>query len=65
MNVAAWTNIRDQRDPVACAGDLKPWWPGVTDRHVDNGDKAHYVAHYLSKQEAGAAVLTALPGLAP
>ncbi len=64
-NVAAWTNIRDQRDPVACAGDLKPWWSGVTDQYVNNGNKAHNVARYLSKQEAGAAVLAALPGLVP
>ncbi|MFD8542638.1 hypothetical protein [Streptomyces sp. NPDC059649] len=64
-NVAAWTNIRDKRDPVACAGDLRPLWPGVTDRHVDNEDKAHQVVRYLSKREAGKAVLDALPGLAP
>jgi hypothetical protein len=62
-SVAAWVNIRDIRDPVACAGDLSVWWSGVEDRHVDNEGDAHNVARYLGKQETGAAILTAAPHL--
>lgn len=64
-NVRTWANIRDPRDPVACAGDLGRWWPGVDDRPpVDNQGDAHSVERYLGKRETGAAVLAALPGLA-
>jgi hypothetical protein len=63
-NVAAWVNVRDVRDPVACAGDLGVWWSGLQDRHVDNEGDAHNVARYLSKQECGAAILAAAPQLA-
>lgn len=62
-NVATWVNVRDPRDPVACAGDLHVAWPGVTDRsRVDNEGDAHSVTRYLSKEETGRAVLAALPG---
>jgi hypothetical protein len=62
-NVGRWLNVRDRRDPVACAGDLSAWWSEVEDRHVDNGADAHNIARYLSKQDSGAAILTALPSL--
>jgi len=63
-NVAAWENIRDQRDPVTCAGDLRPWWPGITEAPpVNNGGNAHSVERYLSKRETGAALLQVLPDL--
>jgi hypothetical protein len=63
-SVAAWVNVRDVRDPVACAGDLKVWWSGVDDRCVDNEGDAHNVARYLGKQQTGAAILAAAPELA-
>jgi predicted alpha/beta hydrolase family esterase len=63
-NVAAWVNVRDPRDPVACAGPLCRWWPGVDERVVDNEGDAHNVARYLSKIETGSAILDAVPQLA-
>lgn len=62
-NIGRWVNVRDPRDPVACAGDLVRLWPGVHDRHVDNGGDAHSVARYLSKIETGSAILDAAPQL--
>jgi hypothetical protein len=62
-NVGRWVNVRDPRDPVACAGDLVRLWPGVQDRHVDNEGDAHNVARYLSKVETGSAILEAIPQL--
>jgi len=64
-SVAAWVNVRDVRDPVACAGDLNTWWPGVEDRHVDNEGDAHNVARYLSKDHTGTAIVRAAPHLVP
>jgi hypothetical protein len=64
-SVATWVNVRDIRDPVACAGDLHTWWPGVEDRHVDNEGDAHNVAHYLSKGETGSVIVRAAPHLMP
>ena len=61
--VEAWVNLRDPRDPVACGGDVDGIWPGVADRRVNNGKEAHRATAYLSKFEAGAAILSALPGL--
>jgi hypothetical protein len=59
-----WVNVRDLGDPVACAGDLATWWPGVDDRYVDNGrDDVHNVCRYLSKAETGSAIAGAYPGL--
>jgi hypothetical protein len=64
-NVGQWVNVRDPRDAVACAGDLTRFWPGISADHtVDNQSDAHSVTRYLSKREAGSAVLRALPGLA-
>lgn len=62
-NVGRWVNVRDPRDPVACAGDLVRLWPGVHDRHVDNEGDAHDVARYLSKIETGSAILDVAPHL--
>jgi hypothetical protein len=62
--VATWVNIRDRRDPVACAGPLSRWWAGVDDRPpVDNGTDAHSVTRYLAKRETGQAILAAVPEL--
>ncbi|MFL6142270.1 MAG: hypothetical protein ACJ72N_10455 [Labedaea sp.] len=61
--VLEWTAVRDPRDPVACAGDLAGWWPGVRDRQVNNGNDAHSVLRYLSKKEAGHAIAGALSEL--
>lgn len=59
-----WVNVRDPGDPVACAGDLATWWPGVDDRYVNNGrDDAHNACRYLSKAETGSAIVGAYPGL--
>jgi hypothetical protein len=62
-SVSRWVNIRDVHDPVACAGDLTTWWPGVVDRHVVNQGDAHSAKRYLSKVETGQAILGAVPGL--
>lgn len=60
-----WVNVRDLRDPVACAGPLSQWWPGVSDcPPVNNGPDAHSAAAYLSKAATGQALLSALPTLA-
>jgi hypothetical protein len=63
-NVGQWVNVRDPRDAVACAGDLTGFWPGISDHTVHNQSDAHSVSRYLSKEEAGSAVLAALPDLA-
>jgi hypothetical protein len=61
-SVTAWVNVRDVRDPVACAGDLAPLWPGAQDRHVHNGSDAHSVTRYLGKIETGSAILALAGG---
>jgi hypothetical protein len=63
-NVGGWVNLRDPRDPVACAGSLTGWWPGVRDGMVDNQRSAHSVERYLSKKQTGDAVLSVVPELA-
>ena len=64
QRVRWWVNVRDLGDPVACAGDLAAWWPGVEDRYVENGrDDAHNACRYLSKAETGSAIAGAYPGL--
>lgn len=64
-NVARWVNLRDPGDPVACAGDLGRFWPGISDDStVNNQGDAHSVTRYLGKRQAGAAVLAALPDVA-
>ncbi|MGD1225135.1 hypothetical protein AB9Q10_42715 [Streptomyces krungchingensis] len=63
-SVQAWVNVRDPHDPVACAGPLSQWWPGVEDvPPVHNGRDAHSASAYLGKRATGQAVLTALPAL--
>ena len=63
-NVAAWVNLRDPRDPVACAGSLPTCWTRIRDDLVDNQKSAHSIERYLSKRQTGDAVLTAVPELA-
>lgn len=63
-NVGAWVNLRDPRDPVACAGSLTGWWPGIRDGIVDNQRSAHSAERYLSKKQTGDAVLSVAPELA-
>lgn len=62
VNVGHWVNVRDIHDPVACAGDLHRWWPGVVDRHVNNGSDAHAAERYLAQRYVGQVVL---PVIAP
>ena len=62
--VGAWVNLRDPHDPVAAAGGLATWWPGVQDRLVDNEKAAHSAERYLSKRQTGEAVVSVLPELA-
>lgn len=57
--VHTWVNIRDLRDPVACAGGLAATWARVTDQTVDNGGDPHAVERYLGKRETGTALLAA------
>jgi len=61
--VGAWVNLRDLHDPVAAAGGLATWWPGVQDRVVDNEKAAHSAERYLSKRQTGEAVVSVLPEL--
>ncbi|WP_433685416.1 hypothetical protein [Nocardia sp. CA-119907] len=63
-STGAWVNLRDPRDPVACAGGLARWWPRVRDVEVNNQADAHSVARYLSKRAAGVAILDVAPELA-
>jgi len=59
-----WVNVRDPGDPVACAGGLAYWWPGLEDLCVYNGrDDAHSACRYLSKAETGSAITDAYPRL--
>lgn len=67
LPVPAWVNVRDLRDPVACAGPLYTWWPRIGptgDRIVDNGGDAHAVEGYLARKTTGEVLLQALPHLA-
>ncbi|WP_433041863.1 hypothetical protein [Dactylosporangium sp. CS-033363] len=65
LAVPVWSNIRDRRDPVACAGDLRSWWPQIKeDLPVDNGGNSHSVERYLSRKATGEVVLRALPFMA-
>jgi hypothetical protein len=63
-NLADWVNVRDPRDPVTCAGDLRTWWPWNDDKTVNNQSDAHSVTRYLAKREVGEAVLRWAPQLA-
>ena len=63
LAVPAWDDVRDPRDPVACAGGLGTRWPQTTDRMVDNGSDAHAAERYLSAEETGTALLAVLPDL--
>ncbi|WP_105975915.1 hypothetical protein [Streptomyces geranii] len=63
-HVGSWVNLRDPSDPVACAGNLAAFWPGVVDQRVDNGNDPHAATRYLGKRETGEAVRTAVPGWA-
>ena len=62
--VGEWVNVRDPRDPVACAGPLKTWWPWCSDAPVNNEGDAHSAFRYLSKRQMGEAVLRHAPELA-
>lgn len=59
-----WVNVRDERDPVTCAGPLKRWWAGVEEELVDNGGDAHSISRYLGKEQSGAAIWAADPAAA-
>jgi hypothetical protein len=60
-NAGRWVNLRDRRDPVALAGDLRSWWPTVEDDDtLDNGRSPHAAERYLSKRQTGTAVRSAL-----
>jgi hypothetical protein len=64
LRVPVWRNVRDVRDPVACAGPLDPWWPQLGpagDIVVDNGGDAHAVDRYLNRKATGRLLLDALP----
>ncbi len=65
--VPEWVNVRDLRDPVACAGPLREWWPQIGtagELIVDNGGDTHAVERYLSRRATGEILLRALPRLA-
>jgi hypothetical protein len=65
LGATRWTNLRDPRDPVTCAGDLAHWWPQIDDVHVSNSIDAHSVTQYLGRKQCGEALLRVLPDLAP
>ncbi|UJV43949.1 alpha/beta fold hydrolase [Streptomyces sp. AMCC400023] len=54
--VSRWFNLYDPRDPVACAGGVRPYWTEALDRRVHNGNKPHGIYHYLGLRETGEAV---------
>jgi hypothetical protein len=63
IEVPHWINIRDRRDPVACAGSLRMWWPQITETDdiiVENGNDTHAVERYLSRKETGEVLSRAL-----
>lgn len=65
MSVPRWVNVRDRRDPVACAGELRRWWPQIAEELVvDNGGDTHAVERYLSRRQTGEVLVAALPQLA-
>jgi hypothetical protein len=56
LDVPLWVNIRDRRDPVACAGALRTWWPQIAEAEdiiVENGNDTHAVERYLSRRQTG------------
>lgn len=62
--VPTWVNIRDDRDPVTCAGPLRTWWPQITkvnDIVVKNGRDAHSAERYLSRKTTGDALIRNIP----
>ena len=64
--IPAWVNIRDRRDPVACAGPLGTWWPQISETDdivVENGADTHAVERYLSRRATGEVLVRALPEL--
>jgi hypothetical protein len=66
LDVPVWAAVRDLRDPVACAGPLRAWWPqirGDDEPEVNNGGDAHAAERYLSRRATGGLVLRGLPGL--
>ena len=62
-HVASWVNVRDPRDPVCCAGDLRQWWSGLSDVPVNNQRDAHSAERYLTKRQVGEAIRRAAPDL--
>lgn len=60
-SVTRWTNIRDPRDVVTCAGDLADLWSCATDVYVDNGRDPHSATRYLGKEATGRELLRVLP----
>lgn len=62
--VQRWVNVYDPRDPVACSGPLRRWWPVVDDFDVRNGGDAHEATRYLGKRATGAAIVAAIGRLA-
>ncbi len=67
LAVPSWVNVRDLRDPVACAGPLHGWWPQIGDQGdlvVDNGGDTHAVEKYLNRRTTGQVIANASPDLA-
>ncbi|PWU48196.1 hypothetical protein DLJ47_28830 [Micromonospora sp. S4605] len=66
LAVPRWVNVRDVRDPVACAGELRRWWPQIDERDelvVDNSGDAHAIERYLNRRATGEVLISALPHL--
>jgi hypothetical protein len=62
-SIAKWVDVRDPHDPVAAAGALGRWYPGVLDGHADNGLESHAAERYLSSKAVGRALIEVLPKL--
>ncbi|WP_407560412.1 hypothetical protein [Streptomyces sp. 184] len=61
--VKSWTNIADRGDIVALVRELAPLFgERIRDISIHNGAKAHDVGPYLTAQETGQAIATALRG---
>jgi hypothetical protein len=60
--VRRWVNVYDKSDPVAGAGVVCRLWPDAEDFEVNNGDKPHSIAGYLSKRATGQVILGCIRG---
>lgn len=62
-SVRAWTNICAKDDIVAAVPDLRPLFGNqIIHAMIENGARAHNMAHYLTDRSCGLAILDGLAG---